>query len=143
MTEKHIGFEVRVLSNLINRKINQMIAEEEKDGLTAQQTWVLKYLICHADQDVMQRDLETQFSIRRSTASHMLQLMERGGYIQRIPVPEDARLKKIIPTEKGIEAQKRMIDRMARFEVLMQSGLSEDELQNFLETLRKLEENLK
>lgn len=143
MTEKHIGFEVRILSNLINRKINQMIAEEEKDGLTAHQTWVLKYLICHADQDVMQRDLEKQFSIRRSTTSHMLQLMERNGYIQRIPVPEDARLKKIIPTEKGVEAHKRMIDRLARFEILMQSGLSEDELQKFLETLKKLEENLK
>lgn len=141
MIEKNIGFQIRTLSNLINRKINQMITEEE-DCLTAHQTWVLKYLICHKNQDIMQRDLEKEFSIRRSTTSHMLQLMERNGYIQRIPVPEDARLKKIILTEKGIKAHWRMIDRLTRFETLIQSGLSEDELQQFSETLKKLEENL-
>jgi len=142
MTERHIGFEIRTLSNLINRRINQMIVEEE-DCLTAHQAWVLKYLICHRDQDIMQRDLEKQFSIRRSTTSHMLQLMERDGYIQRVAVPEDARLKKIVPTAKGIEAHGRMIDRLVRFENLLQSGLDEDELVQFSKTLKKLEQNIK
>ena len=30
MKSKHVGFEVRTLSNLIHRKINQMVAEEEE-----------------------------------------------------------------------------------------------------------------
>ena len=39
MTERHIGFEIRTLSNLIHRKINQMVTEEEEaltPGLGAQ-----------------------------------------------------------------------------------------------------------
>lgn len=140
--EGHIGFEVRTLSNLISRKINQMTTEEESSCPTPSQIWVLKYLACHQGQDVMQKDLEKQLSIRRSTTSHMLQIMERDGYIQRVPVPEDARLKKIVPTEKGLETHKRMIDRLLRFEALLQSGLDKDELQQFLRTLKKLEQNL-
>ena len=30
MPTDHIGFQIRILSNLINRKINQMVAEEEE-----------------------------------------------------------------------------------------------------------------
>lgn len=141
MPTDHIGFQVRTLSNLINRKINQMISEEE-DTLTAHQTWVLSYMTQHMDQDIMQRDIERQFSIRRSTASHMLQLMEKNGYISRISVPDDARMKRLIITEKGIEAEKRMKDRLHRFEDMLQSNVSPQELLLLKTLLKKLENNL-
>lgn len=142
MPTDHIGFHIRTLSNLINRKINQMISEEE-DTLTAHQSWVLNYMTQHMEQDIMQRDIEKQFSIRRSTASHMLQLMEKGGYIHRVSVPDDARMKKLIITEKGIEAQKRMKDRIHRFEEILQADLSAEELQHLKLLLKKLENNIR
>lgn len=141
MPTDHIGFQIRTLSNLINRKINQMISEEE-DTLTAHQSWVLNYMTRHSDEDIMQRDIEKQFSIRRSTASHMLQLMEKNGYIRRVSVPEDARLKKLIITEKGIAAQIRMQDRIQRFEHMLQTDVSPEELQVLKQLLKKLEENI-
>ena len=95
MPTDHIGFQIRTLSNLISRKINQMVSEEE-ENLTANQSWVLDYLTLHQEQDIMQRDIEKKFSIRRSTASHMLQLMEKNGYIRRISATDDARMKKLI-----------------------------------------------
>ena len=142
MTENHVGFNIRTLSNLIHRRINQMVAEEE-ETLTAHQVWVLKYLISQAaDRDTIQRDVEKQFSIRRSTASHMLQLMERGGYILRVSVPEDARRKKLVPTQKGMDAYQRMVNRLGRFESILQNGISEDELQQFLRILLIMEKNV-
>lgn len=141
MPTDHIGFQIRTLSNLIKRKINQMVAEEE-ETLTAHQGWVLNYITQCRDMDIMQRDIEKKFSIRRSTASHMLQLMEKNGYIQRISVPDDARMKKLIITEKGIEAQKRMQDRLCRFEDIFQSHISPEDLQHLKRILRQLEENI-
>jgi MarR family transcriptional repressor of mepA len=142
MTENHVGFNIRTLSNLIHRRINQMVAEEE-ETLTAHQVWVLKYLISQAaDRDTIQRDVEKQFSIRRSTASHMLQLMERSGYILRVSVPEDARLKKLVPTRKGLDACDRMMERLDRFESMLQDGISPEELQQFLRILRIMEKNM-
>ena len=142
MTENHVGFNIRTLSNLIHRRINQMVAEEE-ETLTAHQVWVLKYLISQAaDRDTIQRDVEKQFSIRRSTASHMLQLMERSGYILRVSVPEDARLKKLVPTRKGLDAYDRMMEQLDRFESMLQDGISPEELQQFLRILRIMEKNM-
>lgn len=142
MRNEHIGFQIRTLSNIINRKVNQMISEEE-DNLTAHQSWVLNYMTQHMEQDIMQRDIEKQFSIRRSTASHMLQLMEKSGYIQRVSVPDDARMKKLIITEKGLEAQKRMKDRIHRFEEMLQADLSPEELEHLRSLLKKLEDNIR
>ena len=138
----HVGFEIRVLSNLIYRRINQMSAQEG-ETLTANQDWVLHFLIQSQGRDIMQRDIEKEFSIRRSTASRTLQLMERNGYIRREAVSYDARLKKLVVTEKGTEARDRMIDRLNRFEAELQSGISLEELNQLTSTIRKLEENIK
>ena len=73
----------------------------------------------------------------------MLQLMEKNGYIRRISSPDDARMKKLIITEKGIEAQKRMKDRLYRFEEIFQSGLSSEDLQYLKQLLYKLECNIR
>ena len=142
MSTDHIGFQIRTLSNLISRKINQMVSEEE-ENLTANQSWVLDYLTLHQEQDIMQRDIEKKFSIRRSTASHMLQMMEKNGYIRRISAPDDARMKKLIITEKGIEAQRRMKDRLCRFEDLFQSNITPEDLQYLKKLFKQLEENIK
>lgn len=142
MDKEHLGFEIRTLSNLINRRINQMVAEEEKEALTARQAWVLRFLVCQKDRAAAQRDIEERFSIRRSTASHMLTLMENNGYIKRVPVPEDARMKHIVVTEKGLAAHERMADRLIRFEAMLQKGMTGEELENFLCMIKRLEENI-
>ena len=113
-----------------------------EETLTAHQSWVLDYLTLHRDQEIMQKDIEKKFSIRRSTASHMLQLMEKNGYILRISVPDDARMKKLIITEKGIEAQNRMKDRLCRFEEIFQSNISQKDLQYLKQLLKQLEKNI-
>lgn len=141
MEKEHIGFEIRTLSNLIQRKINQMVADEE-DTLTVHQVWVLKFLVSRGEKETVQRDIEEKFSIRRSTASHMLTLMEHNGYIRRLPVPQDARMKRIVATEKGIEAHERMGDRLRRFEAMLREGMTDEELEEFLCMVRRFEQNI-
>ena len=118
-----------------------MVAEEE-ESLTARQVWMLDYLIHQGDREIMQKDIEKEFSIRRSTASHMLTLMENNGYVRRVPVPQDARLKRIILTEKGSQAQKRMVDRLRRFEHMLLGGITDEETKFFLDIVRRIGENI-
>ncbi len=136
-----MGFEIRTISNLVHRKLNEMVMEEE-ETLTIRQNWVLNFLLESKTEDLVQRDIEKRFSIRRSTASHMLQLMEKNGYIRRMEVPHDARMKKIVITEKGRAACERMRNRLERFETMFQAGLSQEELEEFLRILDHLEKNL-
>ena len=53
--------------------------------------------------DIYQKDVEKEFQIRRSTATGTLQILEKNGFIRREPVKQDARLKKLVPTDKAKE----------------------------------------
>ena len=73
--------------------------------------------------DVYQRDIEQWFNIRRSSVTAMLQGMEQDGFITRSAVAKDARLKRLIATEKGRACHKQIEASIARFEDDLQSGI--------------------
>ena len=100
--QRHIGFEIRTINNLVKRYFEQHKPEEFKES-TGVHGWAIRYFYENREKDVFQRDFEERFSIRRSTATNMLKLMEKNGLISRQSVDYDARLKKIVLTEKAIK----------------------------------------
>lgn len=141
--KNQIGFEVRTLDHMIGRKIMNISLENGMDRLTVMHGWIIRYLYENQDRDIYQKDLETQFCITRSSVTNILQLMERKGYIQRIPVEWDARLKKIVLTEKAKMIQKQTdIDVHRRVEEQLAKGITEEELSLFLDIIRRIKKNL-
>lgn len=137
-----IGIAIRCLNNQIGRCVSSAAAREFGDSATAIHGWVVRYLYDNRERDVFQRDLETRFSVRRSTMTSILQLMEKRGLIVKESVPTDARLKKLILTPKAIDIQERMRREIAALEEQMRSGISEEELAAFLATAEKIRANL-
>ena len=88
-----IPAQLRRVDNLIFRRLNQFSRANGVEQTTPMHGWIIEYLYRHRDEPVFQRDIEREFSITRSTVTNILQLMERKGYIQRLSVPQDARLK--------------------------------------------------
>ena len=41
------------------------------------QSWIIRFLYEHSEEDIYQRDIEAEFSIARSTATGILKLMEK------------------------------------------------------------------
>lgn len=73
----HMGRLIQVLSHQMKRKscVNSMIND---DGLTTMQKHVLKFLLLETLHKVVyQKDIEEEFQIRKSTATGMLQLLEK------------------------------------------------------------------
>lgn len=136
-----IGFELRALTIMIKRKMESLPTPSDTP-LTGIQLWAIGYLYHHQDEDVFQRDLETLFSIRRSTATAILQVMEKNDLIRREPVEHDARLKKLILTDKAINAHTRATENINLLEKTLTNGISEDELAAFFCTIDKLKKNL-
>lgn len=141
MGELYIGLEIRKVSNQIYRKLNELVYEG-KDVPTAHQVTVLNYLVSHNGHTVHQKDIEEHFNIRRSTANHMLQLMEKNGYLKRVPSETDSRVKCLILTDRGIASQKYMTQQRIQFEEMMLKGVTEEELQVFLKTLHQIQHNV-
>ena len=89
-----ICMKIKGISNLIHQELGT-----NRDTVhpgTMMQKMFLGYLEVHEDQPVFQRDLESAFHIRRSTATGILQIMVRDGLIVREPVEGDARLKRLV-----------------------------------------------
>ncbi|MDU1412569.1 MAG: MarR family winged helix-turn-helix transcriptional regulator [Clostridium sp.] len=139
---KHIGFEIKTLSNLIKRQFDQSSNKKEIDNLTGTNGWVIGYLANNQHRDVFQRDLELEFSIRRSTASKILQLMEKKGFIKREAVEYDARLKKLVLTEKALEVHAIAQQGINQLEEKISKGLTNEEIETFFKIAEKIKKNL-
>lgn len=135
-SEIHIGKRIGILTKRIHRRIDN---EAAKYGVTGVQARILGFVHRNYDKkDIFQRDIEEELDIRRSSVTSVLQLMEKNGYIKRVSVSEDARLKKIMLTEKGLEIQRNVYNFILEFEKSLQDELSEDEMNILISLIDRL-----
>ncbi len=140
--KNEIGFKIRMLSNLIKRDIEK---EKDEQGLILPKGingWAISYFFNHINEDIFQKDFESEFSIRRSTASNILKTMEQNGFIKRISVESDARLKKIVLTEKAIDIHKAVLKNIAKREDRLKKDLTQEEIETFLKLSDKIIKNM-
>ena len=140
MEEKHsIGYEVHTLDNMIGRQIASIC---DKDGITQMQSWVIGYLYDRPSEDVFQKDIEAQFHSARSTATGIIQLMEKRQFLKREPVPYDARLKRLVLTEKAIGYQVSVINNLQQLENMLQEHIPPKDLDIFFDVIHQIKDNL-
>ena len=136
----HIGKLIYVLSNRIGRTIGKEVSQY---GLTGVQSRILAFVYHESSKrDIFQKDIEEELDIRRSSVTSVLQLMEKNGYIKRVSVTEDARLKKIILTEKALDTENRIHDYIERFEKSLQDELSSEEMYTLINLLNRLSQKI-
>ena len=135
--------EVKALSNLFKRQLDCRTCRSGRDIPTGMQGMIIHFLVEHeGKRDVFQRDLETVFSMRRSTATGVLQLMEKNGLILRQSVEHDARLKRILLTPKAMQFHEMVTQQIREVETLAVKDLSDDELEFFFRITEKIRNNL-
>lgn len=137
---KAVGLEIRKISNLIKRQYEKC---EYKCHMTELNGWIVDFLIENMDKDIFQKDLEEKFSMRRSTASKMIQLMEQKGIVERKDVDYDKRLKKIILTDKALKLHAMANKDIESLENRISYGLTKEELDLFFTVTEKIKNNLK
>ena len=135
-----VNFEIQKLYHLMERQIDDMSGHNCR--ITKQQGGVIHFLSQNKDRDIFQRDIEERFKIRRSTVSVMLSSMEENGYIKRESVDHDARLKKIVLTEKAAALDSHIRSAVQRYNDLLVSGIGDTELEVFFGVLDKIRTNI-
>lgn len=138
-----VGMEVKAMSNLFKRQLDRRGCRPPEDAPTGVQGMVLHFIIdAQGKTDVFQRDVEATFSMRRPTATGMLQLMEKNGFIRREAVDYDARLKRLVPTEKALRFHAEITRRLREVEALAVRGLTAEEIDQFFRLADKIKQNL-
>ena len=140
MKDKKILFEIKMLDNMIDRKICGSV---EKNNLTHTQARVLKFLYDNQDRKVYQTTLEKEVDVRRSTISGVLDTMEKNNLIIRKNSSDDARKKEIALTLVSLNKHKEIAQKIANFERDLLRGITKEEVDTFIEVIDKLKGNLK
>ena len=134
----------RMINTLSHQLKRQMCMHEAEDSLkTNMQRLVLHYILFQSLQrDIYQKDIEKEFHIRRSTATGILQILEKNGFITREPVREDARLKRLTPTEKAKSVREHIMENIRYVENLLREGIDKEKMEICLEVLGRMSANL-
>lgn len=141
--EDTICFEFKKIDNLIMRNIKASLAMAGFDEVTVMHGWIMGFLYEHSDRKIFQRDIENIFGIAKSTVTNVLKLMEQKGYLTRVTDKEDARLKQINLTPKGIEVHKETIKVIDRLHEEYEQGITKEERECFYRIVGKIKTNIK
>ena len=127
--DMHMGRLIGILSHQMVRNRNNPSVVMESDELTAMQKHVLKFILLETlHSDIYQKDIEEEFQIRKSTATGILQLMEKKGFIYRECAKQDGRLKRIVPTDKAKDILPAILEHIDETERCLEKGIPREDV---------------
>lgn len=138
---RKIGKEIREVQQLLYRKY-ELKKEQQSEKLTQVQVHVLMYIHRH-DGQVFQKDIEQHLKVRRSTASQILNVLERESYVERMRLESDARMKEIVVTDKTLALIDSMEKHMKETESMLRVNISDNDMETFFKVIDQIKENLK
>ena len=132
-----IGYHLFQIDRKIRRHLN--LALDKQAGITGQQARILAF-VSHGG--TSQAVLEKELCLRRSTISGIIDTMERGNLIKRVPSPIDGRAKSLVLTSHGKQVCACCDETMRQFEALLEAALGPKETARLHQILEKLEQAL-
>ena len=138
-----LGLDISKIHHIISRKMDASVISAIDDNLTVSQAYVIDFISNEGkDKEIFQKDLEREFDLKRSSISLMLNNMEKSDLIERVPVTEDARLKKIILTQKSIKIYEKISTAIDSIENKLSENITPEEIKVFQSVLEKIRNSL-
>ena len=111
-------------------------------GLSPSQSRALHYFLGIPEEEIFQKDLESQMNIKPSSASAIIRQLEERGFIRRETLERDSRLKKITLTKKALALKGQVENDIEAIEKKLLKGVKKDDLDAFCRITQKMIENL-
>ncbi|MRZ81340.1 MarR family transcriptional regulator [Paeniclostridium sordellii] len=138
-----LGLDISKINHIISRKMDASVINAIDDNLTISQAYVIDFISIEGkNKEIFQKDLEREFDLKRSSVSLMLNNMEKSDLIERVPVTEDARLKKIVLTEKSKKIYEKISIAIDSIENRLSEDITQEEIEVFQIVLEKIRNNL-
>lgn len=135
----NIGRKFRQIDTYINTYLNS--DENSVTNLNPTHLQILRYVNRH--ENVIQKDLEEDTKLKKSSITGSLDALEKKGLIKRVQGKDDRRKNYIVLTKKAYRYQDEIVKKFARLDEIVAKGISEKELRQLEKTMDKIIENLK
>ena len=139
---EELGLLILRTATMIRRKADSNVYMSKVHKITGSNGWILGYLADHENEEIYQKDIEKYFGICRSAVTNIIQTLEKKGYICRASVANDARLKKVMLTEKGRENHEKLGEIFQKMDAQLEEGITEEEFHAFMHVIDKVYYNM-
>lgn len=140
MYEDSLGKNIHVLSRQLKREMDIQVV---KYGITGVQSGMLQFIYEKSKKkDIFAKDIEKNFDISRASIAGILQNMEKNGLIKRETIDDDARLRRILLTDKALKLRKELEKNIEKVEEKATKGLTKEEIKKYVELTKKMSVNL-
>ena len=129
----------KVINRISNRLRRRSAALQETLGMSGAQGNILNFILVEGQKhSIYQKDIEKYFGICRSGVTNIIQALEKKGQVYRASVETDARLKKVMLTEKGKLSHEKLGEIFQKMDADLEEGISEEEIQAFMNVINKV-----
>jgi len=132
MSEKYTNRLLKIATNRITQELDLFARQYD---MTWMQMSVIDYL-SRQDTEKFQRDLEKEFFIQRSTATVLLQRMEKKDLLYRKSSTTDARQKSVYLTAKSRNLEIEINSFMKHHQDVLEENFSKSEITTFEKILK-------
>ncbi|WP_334331829.1 MULTISPECIES: MarR family winged helix-turn-helix transcriptional regulator [unclassified Companilactobacillus] len=148
--KKTIVYNIRDLSIHISRYIHahdeistgtNPFDDGKKSRISRLQGMSIGFLFMHQGEVVIQKDLEREMSITKSTASGLVHRMVKNGLVYTSPSPNDARVKCLNLTTHAQEMIKEINRQATETEKVLQANISPEDLETFFRVAEQIRKN--
>lgn len=124
---------MKIISEAFGRRL-------EKKGITRIQWIALYYLGLNGN--FSQRHLARCMNIKDSSATRLVDRMQRDGLIKRKKNPDDRRVTYLVLTKKGESMRDEILPEGEKFSKILLDGIDDKELEIFEKVLKKMVNNI-
>ena len=137
-----IGYHIVNTEKLIGRYILDKFNKKAQHRVSPMQVMIMKYLLKNQNKKIFQQDICDTFNLRRSTVSGILTTMEKNDIIRRKVARDDPRKNEIKLTEIFVNNAKKVSNELRNLESLLEQNFTQEEKDELIRLLKKLEGNL-
>lgn len=134
-----LGFLVKQINNVYEKDLNERL---KRLGITSSQCAVLDYLLHTNKDEVNQRDVERNLSLKNPTVTGILKRLDEKGFVLCVPNAVDKRKKNIYLTEKAYDIQRKMEADRKKLDRELTRGMTKKEIAALTRGLEKMLYNI-
>lgn len=129
----------------LNHKMKRQLAKRFQKGspLSSVQGVTLHYIMTETGKrDVFTKDLEQFLDIKSSSATSLVNYLEKLGYVRREPVEEDGRYRRLVLTEKARDIESELNEIIEEYIADKFVGFTDEELATLNRLIDKMLANI-
>lgn len=142
MAKEEVGHALLSVHGLMHRFIDSCTHKQKAEPLPRLGMWLIHYLDDNRGAPVYMRDVERRLGMTRSTASKLIDQLDRAGLVRREADARDMRLRRLVLTEKAEAFLQTAHEDHALVESTLTRGFTEAETAEVLRYLDRMRENI-